>query len=104
MGIDMKKGRVLTYGLTTAAKLVLLSTLTLRWIPDAKSRGEVEAFVETADRLSKRRNYFVHGIWGYHPDDPTKSIVLFFFRTGAQKILAQKQHLNRGHPQPCKRD
>lgn len=105
MGIDMKKGRVLTFGLTSSAKIVLLSTLTLRWIADARSKAEVENFVETAERLVKRRNNFVHGIWGYHPDDATKKIKLFFFRTGQQKILADKHHYTpKEHPQPRPRD
>jgi hypothetical protein len=92
MGIDMKKGRVMTWGLPASAKILLLGTLPLRWVTDPQAQQEVEEFAKAADRLSKRRNNFVHGVWGYHPDDPAKTIKLFSFRTAEQKILAHKQH------------
>ena len=63
MGIDMKKGRVLTYGLNARAKVTLLQTPPLRSVTDAKAKVEVTAIANAAERLNNRRNNFVHGVW-----------------------------------------
>ena len=91
LGLDLKKGRVLTYGLTSTAMLTLLQTVPLRWIPDAQDKAEVEAIAHKADGLRKRRNNYVHGVWAQEPSDKKKRMFLLFLNSGERKIIAKRQ-------------
>ncbi len=86
LGIDRKKGRVLTNDLTSVKKLELFKNMTIRWVSENAWKIEILAIHKEADDLRVERNKIVHGAWGHEAATP-KKLELMQFKKIEQKIM-----------------
>lgn len=90
LGIDRKKGRVLTNDLTSIKKLELFKNLTVRWVPEEAWQIEILAIHKEADALRVERNKIVHGAWGHEVATP-KKLELMQIKKIEQKIMPKAE-------------
>lgn len=86
LGIDHKKGRVLTNDLPSARKIQLFKDLTLLWVRDQAWKNEILVIWKEADALRAERNKIVHGTWGHEVATPN-ALRLVQIRKSEQKIM-----------------
>lgn len=86
LGLDVKKGRLLTYWPGPVTKIKAFKALPERWVDDSKIAKEITAIATKADNLRIKRNNIVHGIWGCKPKN-RKDRYLFEFETGKDRIF-----------------
>ena len=85
LGLDYKRGRLLTYGLNARQKIGLFKSLTSRWIDDPTIKTKIRLIAKAANTLCDKRNEIVHGIWGYE-NDP-KELYLLQISNIRQRVI-----------------
>lgn len=90
LGIDCKKGRVLTNDLASVKKLELFKNLTVRWVPEKAWQNEILAIHKEANELRAERNKIVHGAWGHEAATP-KKLELLQVKKIEQKIMPKAE-------------
>jgi len=74
---DPKQVRVSFMGMSMKARLGAANALGANWAPTPALRAEIKSIVSTTLKLSRIRNSFAHGQWGYKLPNRRKLYVVF---------------------------
>lgn len=72
-----KQVRVSFMGMSMKARLGAVNALALNWAPTPVLKAEIRSIVSATLKLSRIRNSFAHGQWGYQLPDRKKLYVVF---------------------------
>jgi len=86
MGLDNKKGRVLTLGMGINTLLGVLRNLPRRWINDKTITAQLGDLIREVSLKVEMRNHLSHGIWTVDPDDASQTPQLNYMKTGPDRI------------------
>lgn len=85
LGLDFKRGRLLTYWPGHQAKINAFKALPELWIDDEEIANRIKSISKSVDSLRFRRNNVVHGLWGHEPESPDK-LELFEIHTPGDRV------------------
>lgn len=94
LGLDFKKGRLLTYWPGQQAKLAAFKALPQKWVSDSETAREICQIAKNAAKLKIRRNNIVHGIWGHEPGRKDE-LRLFEIESVSDRILPRAKLISK---------
>ena len=94
LGLDFKRGRLLTYWPGHQAKLAAFKALPEKWVPDDGIANEIRRIAKLASKMRIKRNNIVHGIWGHKPNEK-KTLRLFQIESASDRILPRSKIINQ---------
>ena len=83
-------GRLFTYRASSVEKLNMFRVTLENYISDPATKTKMFKLYKEADRLRKRRNTFVHGLWGRMPKEH-KIWKVFYLKSTDDTYLLQRE-------------
>ncbi len=83
-------GRLFTYRASSVEKLNMLKVTLENYVSDTVKQTKMLKLQKEADRLRKRRNTFVHGLWGRMPKEQ-KNWKVFYLKSAEDTWLLKRE-------------
>lgn len=90
--LDKKQGRILSIGMAVKPMANMIRGLSLRWVPDAKLKNDLQNFIKAVMKFKKTRDELVHGVYVI-PENEPMSICLYRIRSAEERILPPAERI-----------